>query len=381
MAKISGVWRLTGSPSIPSSFNDTVNVKCFIPSLSLYVDCTNLSAVSETYQSYFSYKKMYTIYNGTRYRIGGQSNPDTGFSWERNYGIGRVFDFGEEEQDVSDALVNWVSANGVQHTEVIDGTFTLNTAFTPLRFQHPWTYAMDYFHFTSNGKKFDGLWFYSDEFRYCTANASEYSHTQIFKLPSDWISVEQVDQPEYLTFTTDGPQKVTPEVAAWLRAATTPLDNIHTSVDLSSVLQNQGTYSITAVAKADGYLDSEPSNAVEYVVADDTIVGTWLFNEYINVNGGAWYAVDFTSNGTTYIAMSDKRSEASSAHDMSLKYFKSASSYDTAFSGAEEFTNEAYRTITITAEPTDEEFIAWLKANATKQTITNDGPHSGGSND
>ena len=42
---------------------------------------------------------------------------------------------------------------------------------------------------------------------------------------------------------------------------------------------------------------------------DDTIVGTWLFNEFINVNGGAWYAVDFTSNGTTYIAMSDKRSE------------------------------------------------------------------------
>lgn len=104
---------------------------------------------------------------------------------------------------------------------------------------------------------------------------------------------------------------------------------------------------------------------------DDTIVGTWLFNEYINVNGAAWYAVDFTSNGTTYIAMSDKRSETSSVHDMSLKYFKSATSYDTAFSGGSEaFTKEAYRTINITTEPTDEEFIAWLKANATKQSAS-----------
>lgn len=100
---------------------------------------------------------------------------------------------------------------------------------------------------------------------------------------------------------------------------------------------------------------------------DDTIVGTWLFNEYINVNGGAWYAVDFICNDNFYVAMSDRRSQSSSMHDMSLKYFKTPTSYTTAFSGAGMWNNEAYRTIEITAEPTDEEFITWLKANATKQ--------------
>lgn len=128
-----------------------------------------------------------------------------------------------------------------------------------------------------------------------------------------------------------------------------------------------GTHNITVVAKAEGYLNSAPSNSVEYTVEADSIVGTWLFNESINVNGGAWYSVNFTSNGVSYIAFSDRRDQTSAMHDMSLRYFKTPTTYDLAFGGDGSWRNEAYRTITISEEPTDEEFIVWLKANATKQ--------------
>lgn len=103
---------------------------------------------------------------------------------------------------------------------------------------------------------------------------------------------------------------------------------------------------------------------------DETIVGTWLFNENIAVNGGAWYSVNFTSNGVSYIAMSDRSSQTSTIHDMTLRYFKNSTIYVYAFNGSGTWEDEAYRTIIINEEPTDEEFITWLKANATKQEPT-----------
>lgn len=106
------------------------------------------------------------------------------------------------------------------------------------------------------------------------------------------------------------------------------------------------------------------------VVEDETIVGTWLFNENIAVNGGAWYSVNFTSNGVSYIAMSDRSSQTSTIHDMTLRYFKNSTIYVYAFNGSGTWEDEAYRTIIINEEPTDKEFITWLKANATKQKPT-----------
>ena len=131
---------------------------------------------------------------------------------------------------------------------------------------------------------------------------------------------------------------------------------------------SDGTYSISVVSKADGYLDSDPSEAVSYTVGGDSIVGTWVFNGHPSTEYMAnWFSVEFTSNNENFIAMSDKRSQTSSIHDGNLKYFKTATSYVTVTNGGTEEWIEAYKTITILTEPTNAEFIAWLKANATKQ--------------
>ena len=102
--------------------------------------------------------------------------------------------------------------------------------------------------------------------------------------------------------------------------------------------------------------------------AEDSIVGTWVFNGHPSTEYMAnWFSVEFTSNNENFIAMSDKRSQTSSIHDGNLKYFKTATSYVTVINGGTEEWIEAYKTITILTEPTNAEFIAWLKANATKQ--------------
>lgn len=60
-----------------------------------------------------------------------------------------------------------------------------------------------------------------------------------------------------------------------------------TSFDLSSLITESGTYSITVTAFADGYEESEPSNAVEYVVEES--VPTDLTGYTVTVPAG-WSA-------------------------------------------------------------------------------------------
>lgn len=53
-----------------------------------------------------------------------------------------------------------------------------------------------------------------------------------------------------------------------------------TSFDLSALGLADGTYSISVIAKADGYIDSAESEVVSYKVA--SIVGTWLLNSSLS---------------------------------------------------------------------------------------------------
>lgn len=151
--------------------------------------------------------------------------------------------------------------------------------------------------------------------------------------------------------------------------------------DYTEVLTSGDVLVVVAVGEGDAdtdgdgiiYTDSDYSNEIIYTTTDEpedeTIVGTWIFNENISVNGSAWYSVNFTSNGVSYIAFSDRNSQTADIHDMSLRYFKTSTTYDTAFGADGSWRNEAYRTVTISEEPTDEEFVTWLKANATKQDV------------
>lgn len=72
-----------------------------------------------------------------------------------------------------------------------------------------------------------------------------------------------------------------------------------TSVDLSTLITTGGTYTIYAIAKATGYVDSEKSNSVSYTVVEEqgytVTVDTSSFlegNPYYSIdNGQTWFAI------------------------------------------------------------------------------------------
>lgn len=150
--------------------------------------------------------------------------------------------------------------------------------------------------------------------------------------------------------------------------------------DLSTLELEEGTYSITVVSKASGYIDSAESEAVSYEVANDSIVGTWVFNNNLYDVGSTsltWKGlvqVPFSSG--SYSSLSGMR-----IGNGTLAYLISGSNYVN--NGASVYSSlnggtwktSVYKTITIlsdevvtdTTEWSVDEFKAWLKANATKQ--------------
>lgn len=72
-----------------------------------------------------------------------------------------------------------------------------------------------------------------------------------------------------------------------------------TSFDLSALGLESGTYSISVIAKADGYKDSAESESVSYEVAE-SIVGTWYFNTSIDaLASGLDYMCIYSSSAIT----------------------------------------------------------------------------------
>ena len=102
----------------------------------------------------------------------------------------------------------------------------------------------------------------------------------------------------------------------------------------------------------------------------DSIVGTWVFNDTINNNliGDERYEFDFTSSGGTFTYFR--------IYDESVNgWIGYGGTYDNSFGEHMAYTYDEYgwgrtdsnfQTIKILTEPTNETFINWLKANATK---------------
>lgn len=121
--------------------------------------------------------------------------------------------------------------------------------------------------------------------------------------------------------------------------------------------------------KVGNYTPDEPT-------PDDSVVGTWVFNDVlecppVEVEEPKEYQVKFTAKDNDGITRQlDTVYIFRYAEDgWALCYYNYASDinledvYDGAWNG------ENYPIITITEEPTDPEFITWLKANATKVEI------------
>lgn len=108
---------------------------------------------------------------------------------------------------------------------------------------------------------------------------------------------------------------------------------------------------------------------------DDSIVGTWVFKDVITKDGlqefyssnGKEYMVYFTTNGYGYAKIS--YCNINNLDYLQISNRNGTGTYAYSWSGAygeNVWQSEKFKTWEITAEPTDVEFIAWLKANATK---------------
>ena len=145
------------------------------------------------------------------------------------------------------------------------------------------------------------------------------------------------------------------------------------SFDLSTLGLADGTYSISVVSKAEGYLDSEPSEAVSYTVADDSIVGTWLIKDKPTLPSTA--QVLGATSGTNYIGVAAYYNAKKSVLGFSItpsgiRYFYEGNANNWAYwqgvwddSSAKlvEFNDYAQ------SQSNVQHFLDWLKANATKQ--------------
>lgn len=116
---------------------------------------------------------------------------------------------------------------------------------------------------------------------------------------------------------------------------------------------------------------------VYIAVQDDgsSVVGTWVFKDVISEDGlkpynnspsGKRYYVKFKTNGRNYMIVT-----YDTLYDSALLNVLTSYSGTYAYSwygrnGENVWQNDNFKTWVITEEPTDEEFIAWLKANATK---------------
>ena len=115
---------------------------------------------------------------------------------------------------------------------------------------------------------------------------------------------------------------------------------------------------------------------VKAIVAEteDALAGTWVFNDtldynsFVEVTSQTSIEFNFTSNGNDYFGIT------TDFKPNGLKYIITPGTSDLEsvyVASTNTWTNEAYKTITITSklsEVTDgETLLAWLQANATKQ--------------
>ena len=138
----------------------------------------------------------------------------------------------------------------------------------------------------------------------------------------------------------------------------------------TNVAVTDTTLTFDEVANATSYevfVDNVSIGTVEGAVTDE-LAGTWVFNERLNTTALASTYVNFTSNGKTCSSIYREYTTKPFTSDVMFYYFDGS---DKGVYDAYTWTNDAYKTITITSKLSEvtngDALLAWLQANATKQ--------------
>lgn len=133
------------------------------------------------------------------------------------------------------------------------------------------------------------------------------------------------------------------------------------SIDLTTLIGwdnvASGEHTISVVAKATGYRDSEKSTPIIFTKASVSTGETWVLNETLTLQAQN-VTINFTSNNQNFTSIV--------ITNLTLSY-NDIGVYDKFVPEGSHWTSgEAYRTITFSTAPTGD-LLTWLQANGTKQ--------------
>lgn len=142
-----------------------------------------------------------------------------------------------------------------------------------------------------------------------------------------------------------------------------------TTVDLTTIITEDGTYNVFVTCEGTNFEDSIASNAVSWTKgeSEDPLAGTWVFNDTLYGWGSSTttYNVNFISNNINYSSIV---LGVSRFGDQEFYYDSTLIGTPSAPTG---YVGDAYKTITITSKLSEvtngDSLLAWLQENATKQ--------------
>ena len=128
------------------------------------------------------------------------------------------------------------------------------------------------------------------------------------------------------------------------------------------------------LSRTGGTFTSNPSINTTYygawggAVTEDPLTGTWVFNNILTISDDFSYDLQFESSNTTFNVIFGEGFSPSPFAAIPTLYYGSKIVYT---DNTHKWSNEAYRTITITSKLSEvtggETLLALLQANATKQ--------------
>jgi hypothetical protein len=154
-----------------------------------------------------------------------------------------------------------------------------------------------------------------------------------------------------------------------------------------------GNHILVVKAKADGYMDSDYSNEVTYIVANDTpadeLAGTWLLNETIskeNFGGKNGTVADLGIDAAAYrgykvnFSIAPEGDAYNTAYEYLLAnksveaigFYNTTSNSAGVFYQSGSYTRSSFRTVNVYSKLAEVEdgdvLLAWFKANGVKQS-------------
>ena len=164
------------------------------------------------------------------------------------------------------------------------------------------------------------------------------------------------------------------EVKRYINGEWIVIDNPDNYVDIIMNGKVIGTMEVDSIAPGE---QVEEWNGTGVIIEEikteeipDELAGTWVFNTHISSGDLTNHNVNFTSNSQAFTSMY-RGSNPDALDGLALVYANSSEivyAYDFEYTGT--WSNEAYKTITITSKLSEvtngSTLLTWLKANATK---------------